>query len=174
MIAQLVEFLQKLGGAFLPWTVVDQWQQAVVLRFGKFNRVVGPGLHLMIPLVDRAMVQSVVTTTTVLRPQSVAVRSGKVFTVEAIIRWSITDVKAFTLEIWDGANVIIDSAQGDIANTLRCMDADFVDLERKILEKCRKSLAKYGIRVEAVTLTTLAPVKVLRLIGVQSVPGEVM
>jgi len=34
--------------------VVDQTEQAVVLRFGKFNRIVGPGLQTKLPLgIDR-------------------------------------------------------------------------------------------------------------------------
>ena len=30
--------------------VVDQTEQAVVLLFGKFNRITGPGLHFKMPL----------------------------------------------------------------------------------------------------------------------------
>ena len=32
--------------------VVLEWERSVVLRFGKFNRVAGPGLIFMIPLVE--------------------------------------------------------------------------------------------------------------------------
>lgn len=169
MISQLVDFLKAVGGAVLPWVVIDQWQRGVVLRFGKYRTTFDPGLHFVIPFVDNAITPSVVTTTTALRPQSVVTADGKVVTVESIIRWSISDARAFVLDIWDGPNVIIDSAQGSIAEILRDVDSKCIDMERKILEKCRKSLARYGIKVETVTLTTLAPVKVLRLIGVQKV-----
>jgi membrane protease subunit HflK len=36
--------------ALTSFFVVDQTEEAVVLRFGKFNRVVGPGLNFKIPL----------------------------------------------------------------------------------------------------------------------------
>jgi membrane protease subunit HflK len=36
--------------AFTCLFVVDQTEEAVVLRFGKFNRIAGPGLNLKIPL----------------------------------------------------------------------------------------------------------------------------
>ncbi len=32
--------------------VADQWSRAVVLRLGKFHALRGPGLFLMIPLID--------------------------------------------------------------------------------------------------------------------------
>lgn len=169
MLDQLIEFLQRIGTALFPWTIVDSWQGGVILRLGKYHRTIMPGFHWRIPFVETAVLQSVVTTTTALRPQSVVTKDGKVMTTEAVVRWSVSDPKAYILDIWDGPNVIIDSAQGAIANALRAVDSDSSDLPKKILAESRKALTKYGINVEAVTLTTLAPVRVIRLIGVQQV-----
>jgi regulator of protease activity HflC (stomatin/prohibitin superfamily) len=165
MISQLIDLLKSLGTAFLPWVIIDQWQQGVVLRFGRFNRVVGPGFHWVIPFVEHTVDQSVVTTTTALKPQSVVTKAGVVVTVEAVVRWSVSDVKTYTIDIWDGSNVIVDSAQGAIAETLRGTTIDDPVLNKSILHESRKALSRFGIRVENVTLTTLAPVKVIRLIG---------
>ena len=171
MISQLIDFLKALGTDMLPWVVVDQWQQAVVLRFGRYHRTVDPGFHWKIPFVECVVAQSVVTTTTVLKPQSVATKDGRIVTVEAVIRWSVSDVKTFTIDIWDGANVIVDSTQGAIADVLRSTNMDDPDLARLIIQKSRSALTKFGIKVEQVTLTTLAPVRVIRLIGVsQTIP----
>lgn len=35
---------------------VNEYEQAVMLRFGRFNQVVGPGLHLKLPWIDEAIV----------------------------------------------------------------------------------------------------------------------
>lgn len=35
---------------------VNEYEQAVMLRFGRFNQVVGPGLHLKLPWIDQAVV----------------------------------------------------------------------------------------------------------------------
>lgn len=169
MLDQILEFLQKIGSALFPWTIVDSWQGGVILRLGKYHRTITPGFHWRIPFLEVAVVQSVVTTTTALRPQSVVTRDGKVMTTEAVVRWSVADAKAYILDIWDGPNVIIDSAQGAIANALRAVDSDSAELPKKILTETRRALSKYGISVEAVTLTTMAPVRVIRLIGVQQV-----
>lgn len=169
MIDQLFSVIQRLWTSLLPWVVVEEWQGGVILRLGKYSRSVDPGFHWLIPFVDTAVVQSVVTTTTALRPQSVVMKDGKVVTTEAVVRWRVVDVKAYTLGIWDGPNVIIDSAQGAIASALRDLEFDSNEIHKKILAESRKALKGYGISVEAVTLTTMAPVKVIRLIGVQQV-----
>ena len=167
MFGQLLEILQRVGAAALPWTVVNHWERAVVLRLGKFQRELEPGFHWTVPFIDQVVCRSVVTTTTALKPQSVTTSDGKVITAEAVVRWNVSNIRVFALDIWDGNNVIIDSTQGAIASALRSLDSNSPEIPRKILTESRKALAKFGITVEAVTLTTLAPVRVIRLIGVQ-------
>ena len=165
MFSQIVDFLKSIGSSILPWVVVDQWQQAVVLRFGKFHRTLDPGIHGVIPLMEFPVVQSVVTTTTALKPQSVTTKDGRIVTAEAVVRWSVSDVRTYTVDIWDASNVIVDSAQGAIADALRLSGMDDPELGKRILHETRRALTRFGIKVESVTLTTLAPVKVIRLIG---------
>lgn len=172
MLSQILDFLRSIGTAILPWCVVDHWQEAVILRFGVFNRVLPPGFHFKLPFAEQAILQSVVPTTTALRPQSVVTKDGRIVTTEAVVRWSVSDVKAFTVDIWDGQNVIIDITQGAIADAVRSLDFDAGNLTRRITSESRKALSNYGITVEAVTLTTLAPVRVVRLIGATPHPND--
>ena len=70
-VLTLIVFFLFAGMAWLTWSlapvvvgalasavlfscmhVVLEWERSVVLRFGKFNRVAGPGLIFMIPLVE--------------------------------------------------------------------------------------------------------------------------
>ena len=39
-----------LGISLTSFYMVDQTEQAVVLTFGKFNRITGPGLHFKLPM----------------------------------------------------------------------------------------------------------------------------
>ncbi len=36
----------------------DEWERAIVLRFGRFNRVAGPGLFILLPIADRPSIAS--------------------------------------------------------------------------------------------------------------------
>lgn len=165
MLSQLTDLLKNAWDHIYPLEVVNPWQRGCVLRFGRFNREIGPGIHWLIPFVDRAVTANVVTTTTALPAQSVMTRDGKVVTVEAIVRWSVSDVRLFLLDIWDGQNLITDSVQGAIADAIRDLPLDAPELEKRILSKSRSAVSRFGISVEAVRLTTMALVRVIRLIG---------
>src|SRR5205085_6989070 len=48
-----------LPASWQGFYTVQPHEQAVVLRFGKHHATIGPGLHFMIPLVDKAVPVSV-------------------------------------------------------------------------------------------------------------------
>lgn len=163
MFSQLLDLIKTLGSSALPVAIVDQWQAGVVLRFGRFHRVISPGFHWKLPFAETASLQSVVITTTSLSAQSVMAPDEKVYTAEGVVRWRVDDIKPYVCEIWDSENVIIDSAKSAIAETIR--NEGLVDISGKVTIKSRRSLKRYGIYVEEITITTLAPVKCIRLIG---------
>jgi len=164
MIAQLLEILKALGSSALPCVVVDQWQSGVILRFGVFSRVLRPRFHWKIPFVESAVEHFTVVTTTSLSPQSVIAPDGKVYTAEGVVRWRVDDIKTYACDVWDSENVIVDSAMSAIADIIR--SEGIHEVSGKVTTKSRRTLKKYGIHVEEVTLTTLAPIKCLRLVGV--------
>jgi len=163
MLSQLFEILRSLGGSLAPWVVVDQWQAGVVLRFGLFHRILGPGFKWKFPFVETATIHSVSVTTTALSAQSVMAPDGKVYTAEGVVRWRVDDIKPYVCAIWDSENVVVDSAKSSIFETIRVEGA--ADIAGKVTAKSRRTLKKYGIFVEEITITTLAPVRCIRLIG---------
>lgn len=166
MLSQIFDLLKSLGSLISPISVVDAWQKGVVLRCGKPNRVLSPGLHVVIPFLEQVVKSSVVTTTTTLSAQTVLAPDGKLYTLEAVVRWSVSDVEAFTVKIWDGGNVVVDCCKGAIAKSVR--EHGVEDIDSRIIKSARQALDRYGIRVEVVTLTTIATVKVLRVITNQA------
>lgn len=163
MIAQILELIKSLGSAALPWIIIDQWQGGIILRLGIPHRVLTPGFHWKWPFIESPATQNVVVTTTVLSAQSIIAPDGKVYTAEGVVRWRIDDVKPYICDVWDSANVIIDSAKSSIAETIRGEGID--EISNKVTKKSRNTLKKYGIYVEEITITTLAPIKCIRLIG---------
>lgn len=168
MITQILEFIKSMGTAAACWVVVDPWQGGVILRLGKFHRELGVGLHWKWPVIDTAIVQNVAITTTSLSAQSIVTPEGPVYTVEGVVKWSVADIQPFTCSIWDSENVIIDSAKSAIAEIISKQGVH--DIGSKVTSKTRIALKKYGIAVDTVTITTLAPVMCLRLIYGSSPP----
>jgi regulator of protease activity HflC (stomatin/prohibitin superfamily) len=104
----------KLLGLFLLFAVkvARQWERAVVLRLGKFVGLRGPGLFVVIPivetvsnLIDQRMRVTDVTAESALTRDTVPVN------VDAIVFWTVWDAQKSVLEVADYYDAISLSAQ---------------------------------------------------------------
>jgi hypothetical protein len=106
----------RLADAGLPWLPViaaglllmpaiqlaQQWEKVVVFRLGRFHRLRGPGLFLIVPIIDRA-VRVVDTRIRVIefRHETTLTRDTVPVSVDAIAFWMIWDAEKATLEVED-------------------------------------------------------------------------
>lgn len=92
--------------------VARQWERAVVLRFGKFTGLKGPGFFAVVPvvdvvthLVDQRVRVSDVTAESALTRDTVPVN------VDAIVFWTVWDAQKAVLEVSDYSDAVLYSAQ---------------------------------------------------------------
>ena len=52
MFDKLIEIISRFWKDLLPFVIVEQWNEAIHLRFGLFLRTLKPGIHFKIPLLD--------------------------------------------------------------------------------------------------------------------------
>ncbi len=87
--------------------IADQWDRAVILRLGKFNGIRGPGLFVIIPIVDSITewIDTRVITDSFNTEQTLTKDTVPV-NVDAVIFWQVSDVKKAALEVVDYHNSI--------------------------------------------------------------------
>ena len=51
MFDRIFDFLARFGVEALPFIVIPVYQNGGVLRFGRYHRTIGPGIHWKIPFV---------------------------------------------------------------------------------------------------------------------------
>lgn len=92
--------------------VANQWEKAVVLRFGKFQALRGPGLFFIIPIVDEIshLIDQRVRVTDV-TAESALTRDTVPVDVDAIVFWTVWDAQKAVLEVSDYFMAIALSAQ---------------------------------------------------------------
>ncbi len=80
--------------------IAKQWEKAVVLRMGKFYRLRGPGLFLIIPLIERinSYIDQRVRVTDTKAENTLTKDTVPVF-VDAIIYWVVWDAKKAAMEV---------------------------------------------------------------------------
>src|SRR5690349_19044713 len=92
--------------------VANQWERAVVLRFGKFRGLRGPGLFFILPIVDQVthLIDQRVRVTDV-TAESALTRDTVPVDVDAIVFWTVWDAQKAVLEVSDYFFAIALSAQ---------------------------------------------------------------
>jgi regulator of protease activity HflC (stomatin/prohibitin superfamily) len=138
--------------------MAQQWEQAVVLRAGKFLGVRGPGLFWIVPILDRvaAVIDTRLRTTQFIAEQTLTKDTVPV-DVDAIIFWIVTDVKRAALEVASYAEAIAWAAQTSLRETIGAADLAMLLSNRKAAdEELRKTIhAKtedWGINVKSVEI----------------------
>ena len=172
MFERILDFIAAFWNLFKPLVVVAEFEGGVILRFGRYSRVIGPGMHWKLPLADEAMITSTVTTTMALRPQTLTTKDDLTIVVSAIVNYHISGVRAYLLDIWDSADVINDLTLGAIRQIVAA--ANYSDLhgnevEENVLEIIKEDASKYGVDIHKVTFADFGRVRSLRLITNEAV-----
>jgi regulator of protease activity HflC (stomatin/prohibitin superfamily) len=95
------------GTAGLSIKVADQWDKAVVLRLGKFHSLKGPGLFLLIPVLDSIpyWIDTRVLTTG-FKAEKTLTKDTVPVDVDAVLFWKVLDPKKAALGVADYQSAI--------------------------------------------------------------------
>ena len=138
--------------------IANQWERAVVLRFGKFQALRGPGLFFVIPVVDEVshLIDQRVRVTDV-TAESALTRDTVPVDVDAIVFWTVWDAQKSVLEVSDYFAAVALSAQtalreaighSDLAKMLTEREHIGAQLRRILDEKTNA----WGITVHSVEI----------------------
>jgi regulator of protease activity HflC (stomatin/prohibitin superfamily) len=116
--------------------MAQQWEQAVVLRAGKFLAVKGPGQIGIVPIVDRsaAMIDTRLRTTQFVAEQTLTKDTVPV-DVDAIIFWIVRDAKRAALEVASYENAISWAAQTSLREMIGAADLAMLLSNRKAIDE---------------------------------------
>lgn len=166
MFDKLIEIISRFWKDLLPFVIVEQWNEAIHLRFGLYIRTLKPGIYFKIPLLDSIIETSVITQSVNLPAQTLTTLDEQGIVLKAIIRYSITDVKKFLLNVMHANDVLIDTTQGMIRDVVEITNwEDLVNVNETITNEVKRYVDRWGINVEAVTVTDLGIVKAFRIFG---------
>lgn len=169
MFDKLVDFLLGFVHLFKFWTVLDPYEQGVLLRLGTFVKVLDPGFHWVLPLhIDAIASLHIVPSTHSLGDESMITKDGKSCGFHAIVTFQVNDIKKALLDVADVDHAVRDSCSGEIGRVLRESTWDEItgaDILDKLTSACRKRGWKWGIEIMSVQLAGLSIVKNLRLMN---------
>ncbi len=154
--------LATLGLLFSSsFQLVYHWDKAIVLRLGKFHKVRGPGLFMLIPLVDRAaeLIDTRIKATDFSAEKTLTKDTVPVH-VDALAFWMIWDAKRAILEVEDYTEAVILSAQTALRDSigkhyLRSLLSEREELGREIQQALDAKTNPWGVSIFSIEITDI-------------------
>lgn len=138
--------------------VMLEWERAVVMRFGRFNRVAGPGLIFMVPFAEYA--SAVID----LRMRSTSFKAEQVLTsdlvpvnVDAVLFWMVWDAGKACSEIRNFERLVFWIAQTTLRDVIggvniAQMGTRRVQIDKEIADILERKTSEWGITVASVEI----------------------
>ena len=138
--------------------VARQWERAVVLRFGRFVGLKGPGLFAIVPVVDSVshIIDQRVRVTDV-SAESALTRDTVPVNVDAVLFWTVWDATKSVLEVADDMDAVRMSAQTSLREAIgRHLLAEMITEREQLGHELQKILDEktnpWGITVHSVEI----------------------
>jgi regulator of protease activity HflC (stomatin/prohibitin superfamily) len=145
----------------MSFHVVMEWENAVVTRWGKFNRVSGPGAVFTIPFVEY------VASTVDMRIRTTTVKAEKTLTsdlvpvdVDAVLFWVVWNAKDACLEVREVGEAVLLAAQTTLRDVIGGLNASEMGMRRRQLDEeifniLAKKTTDWGVNVLGVEIRNI-------------------
>jgi regulator of protease activity HflC (stomatin/prohibitin superfamily) len=159
-----VPVVLALAGVFLGYSVkmAQQWERAVVLRLGKLQAVRGPGLFLLVPVIDQVAVwvDQRIRTTEVLAEQALT-RDTVPVNVDAIIFWQASDPERAALRIENYVSAVQRVAQTSLremigSSPLSALLSERQKADAELKQAIGQKTADWGVAIHSVEIRDVA------------------
>jgi regulator of protease activity HflC (stomatin/prohibitin superfamily) len=154
--------------------VLREYERAVVFRLGRFSGVKGPGLFLLIPMVDRMVKVSLRVIAMDVPPQDVITRDNVTIKVNAVIYFRVVNPEGAIISVEDFLYATSQIAQTTLRSVMGEHELDQILSERETLNRKLQSIIDertdpWGVKVTAVEIKDVdLPTEMRRAIARQA------
>jgi len=169
VVALVIVVVIVLLGLSLSVRLVQQYQRGVVFRFGRvLEQIRQPGLHLIIPIVDRMVRVSMQTTVIGVPAQGVITRDNVTLTVDAVVYYRVVDPVKALVNVRDYPAAVLQVAQTALRSVIGKADLDTLLRDRDRINAELKSVIDaptekpWGLLIERVEVKDVSLPEVMK------------
>jgi len=137
--------------------VANQWERGIILRLGEFRGIRGPGLFLIVPVIDRVRMLDMRILTYHIREQAVITRDNVPVTIDSVLFYRITNVEDAVMRIQDYGLAIAQLAQSALRDVVGGMTLDDLlaereQIARRVEQHVEADSREWGLHVTGIRL----------------------
>jgi hypothetical protein len=137
--------------------IANQWQRGVVLRLGRFHGIRGPGLFVIVPVIDRVRMIDMRVLTHHVREQEVITRDNVPVTIDSVLFYRVTNAEDAVMKIQDYALAIGQLAQSALRDVVGGMTLDELlaereQIARQVEQHVETDSKEWGLHVTGIRL----------------------
>ncbi len=142
--------------------IVEQYEKGIVLRFGKFQSVVDPGVNVVIPFIDSLIKVDVRERVINVDPQKVITKDNVSVVVDAVIYYRVVDPVKAEFEVEDFGTAATTLAQTNLRNVVGDKTLDETLTARDIINTSLREVLDeathgWGVKVTRVEVQKIDP-----------------
>ena len=137
----IAAFVFGLGWLFLDVVIASairvavQWEKAVVFRLGKFQSIKGPGLFLIVPLIDQLRMVDTRVLAVSIPKQQVITRDNVPVTIDGVLFFRVENAADAIIMVQDYRFVVSQYAQTSLRDVIGQLTLDQLLTEREEIAK---------------------------------------
>lgn len=137
--------------------IVQEYERAVIFRLGRFSRIGGPGLFLMIPWLEWKRTVDIRTVTAAIEPQETITRDSVTIKVNAVVWYRVIDPSRAVIAVAAYAQAVNQVSLTSLRNIIGQHDLDEILRERDRINSTLRQIVDvstepWGVKVEAVEM----------------------
>jgi regulator of protease activity HflC (stomatin/prohibitin superfamily) len=142
--------------------IVQQHEQGLIERFGRYRKTVGPGFHMIVPFIEKMQRVDMREQVVDVPPQEVITKDNVVVTVDAVVYYQATDPVKLKYNVSNFILAATKLAQTNLRNVIGDMDLDEALTSRETINtELRQILDEatdgWGTRVVRVEIQRIDP-----------------
>lgn len=162
VLSALFILIALVSVALLPATVAinKEWEEAIVLRFGKFQRLVGPGFFFKWPFAESFLKQDRRIITLDVSRQEVMTKDNISVSVDAVVFMKVVNTKDSLVNIQNVWNSVMKYAQTTMRDVVGDVELDELlarrdEIASKIANIVERETQDWGVDITSVNLQTV-------------------